>query len=73
MRSFLGAQNCIVGGDFNLITSFLEKRRRIKGLDPVFDVFKDTIQILNLIDIETINGMHTWNNRRGDLNMFPLD
>lgn len=34
------------------------------------DSFNDMIEELRLVDIQTINGTYTWNNRRGSKNQI---
>ena len=34
------------------------------------DSFNDMIEELRLLDIQTINGIYTWNNRRGGKNQI---
>jgi exonuclease III len=60
----LGPQRWILGGDFNMITGLEEKRggNRFMGNDNM--LFNRTIDLLNLIDVETDNGPFTWSNRR---------
>jgi exonuclease III len=56
----------IIGGDFNLITTLKEKKggHRILTLEDLR--FKDFIDNNELVDLETTNGIYTWNNRRGN-------
>eukprot|EP00253_Pinus_taeda_P010874 PITA_10874 len=58
----------IIGGDFNLIRSLEEKKGGIRRRDHFMDSFNDMIEELRLVDIQTINGTFTWNNRRGGKN-----
>eukprot|EP00253_Pinus_taeda_P018479 PITA_18479 len=60
----------IIGGDFNLIRSLEEKKGGIRKLDHFMDKFNDLIDDLRLVDIQTINGICTWNNRRGGKNQI---
>ena len=55
----------ILAGDFNMILNLDEKRGGIRRLDLGSQAFQSMIDNLNLIDIPTKNGIHTWNNRRG--------
>jgi len=53
-----------LGGDFNIIRSLGEKNGGSRRLDlDTFD-FNTLIEDLNLIDLETNKGTHTWTNRR---------
>jgi exonuclease III len=54
----------IVGGDFNIIRSLEEKKGGSRRLDRDSDAFNNLIDDLRLIDLEAINGTHTWTNRR---------
>jgi hypothetical protein len=47
-----------------MITSLLEKKGGIRRLDGENKAFRDWIENYRLIDIPTINGLFTWNNRR---------
>jgi len=55
----------IVGGDFNMITSLNEKRGGLIRIDADMEAFGDMIAEQRLLDIQTTNGIYTWNNRRG--------
>jgi exonuclease III len=54
----------IIGGDFNIIRSLEEKKGGSRRLDRETNEFNSLIENLHLIDLETINGIHTWTNRR---------
>lgn len=58
-------QRWILAGDFNLITSREEKEGGISREDPEMERFRDVQAELRMVDIPTINGKFTWNNRRG--------
>eukprot|EP00253_Pinus_taeda_P008955 PITA_08955 len=58
----------IIGGDFNLIRSLEEKKGGIRKSDNLMGRFNAIIEDLRLVDIQTINGICTWNNRRGGKN-----
>eukprot|EP00253_Pinus_taeda_P003073 PITA_03073 len=60
----------INGGDFNLIKSLEEKKGGIRKMDHFMEKFNDLIDDLRLVDIQTINGICTWNNRRGGKNQI---
>eukprot|EP00253_Pinus_taeda_P031160 PITA_31160 len=60
----------IIGGDFNLIRSLEEKKGGIRKMDHFMEKFNDLIDELRLVDIQTINGICTWNNRRGGKNQI---
>eukprot|EP00253_Pinus_taeda_P027885 PITA_27885 len=60
----------IIGGDFNLIRSLEEKKGGIRKMDHFMDKFNELIEDLRLVDIQTINGICTWNNRRGGKNQI---
>jgi len=56
----------ILGGDFNITKSLMEKKggTRILGRDSI--TFQNFITNIKLVDMETSNGIFTWNNKRGD-------
>eukprot|EP00253_Pinus_taeda_P017343 PITA_17343 len=60
----------IIGGDFNLIRSLDEKKGGLRRRDHFMDSFNDVIEELRLVDIQSINGVYTWNNRRGGKNQI---
>eukprot|EP00253_Pinus_taeda_P001856 PITA_01856 len=70
LRCLIPGKQWIVGGDFNLIKTSGEKRGGTRRVDKVMEQFGDLIRDQNLIDIQTINGSHTWNNRRGGANQI---
>jgi len=70
LRCIIPGKQWIVGGDFNLIKSSGEKRGGLRGTDKAMEQFRDLIREQRLIDIQTINGNHTWNNRRGGANQI---
>lgn len=55
----------IMAGDFNMTTSKEEKKGGIQREAPEMERFIDLQMELRLVDIPTINGKFTWNNRRG--------
>lgn len=60
----------IVAGDFNMIRDLGEKRGGIRKEDHNMEDFNDFISEQRMVDIPTINGIHTWNNRRGGQNQI---
>eukprot|EP00253_Pinus_taeda_P023228 PITA_23228 len=50
--------------------SLEEKKGGIRKMDHFMDKFNDLIDDLRLVDIQTINGICTWNNRRGGKNQI---
>ena len=56
----------ILGGDFNMILNLSEKKGGIRREDPDMALFRELLQDLHLVDIPTVNGDFTWNNRRGE-------
>lgn len=60
----------IIGGDFNLIRSLEEKKGGIRKTDHLMEKFNALIDDLRLVDIQAINGICTWNNRRGGKNQI---
>jgi hypothetical protein len=55
----LGPQRWILGGDFNMITGLEEKRGGNHVMVNDNMLFNRTIDLLNLIDVETDNGPFT--------------
>jgi len=70
MRNLIPEKQWIVGGDFNLIKSLAEKRGGLRRMNIAMEQFGDMTREQGLIDIQTINGNHTWNNRRGGANQI---
>eukprot|EP00253_Pinus_taeda_P033811 PITA_33811 len=60
----------IIGGDFKLIRSLDEKKGGLRRRDHFMDSFNDLIEELRLVDIQSINGVYTWNNIRGGKNQI---
>jgi len=58
------AKPWLIGGDFNMIKSPSEKRGGRATLDPGQQIFTSFINRCGLVDVETVNGWYTWNNRR---------
>ena len=50
---------CIISGDYNLIHNLDEKKGGSRCLDQESNNFNSLIDNINLIDLETINGVHT--------------
>jgi len=59
MRSLYPEDLWVVGGHFNMITSLAKKRGGMKRTDMDMELFGDTIAEQRLVDIQTINGVHT--------------
>lgn len=55
----------LLAGDFNLITSLEEKKGGMRREELEIEKFSDIQEELHLVDIPTINGKYTWNNRQG--------
>lgn len=53
-----------MSGDFNAIVSLEEKRGVVPFLDTSSNLLRENLARLKLVDIKTLNGMFTWNNRR---------
>jgi len=64
LANWVGQRNWVLGGDFNLITSFQEKHGGTRKLDQNFEKFNNMLHQLNLVDVQTTNGVFTWNNKR---------
>eukprot|EP00253_Pinus_taeda_P007377 PITA_07377 len=56
---------CILGGDFNMITTLLEKKGGLRKLNRDAEAFTGFIDTVKMVDIYPKSGMFTWNNRRG--------
>ena len=65
IRNHHGANHWILGGDFNMITNLAEKKRGLRRLDRDAEAFSTFIAASKLIDVPTVNGLHTWNNKQG--------
>jgi hypothetical protein len=61
LQNIIGDNHWLVQGDFNIITSLVKKRGGIRRLDLDSQSFRETMRQLNLIELNTINGMHNWN------------
>lgn len=55
----------IIGGDFNMITTLMEKKGGIRRLNKDSEDFLDFINSANLVDVYPKSGAYTWNNKRG--------
>jgi len=66
IKALLNMPNWVLGGDFNMILTLEEKTGRTKRLEQDSGKFKSLIDQLNLVDIETRNGIFTWSNRHSD-------
>jgi len=64
VQTLICTTHWIVGGDFNIILTLEEKRGGLKRLEQDSGRFKTLIEKLNLVDMETRNGIFTWSNRR---------
>eukprot|EP00253_Pinus_taeda_P023451 PITA_23451 len=62
--------NCILGGDFNMITSLMEKKGGLRKLNRDGEQFKEFIDNTHLVDVYPKQGSFTWNNRRGGANLI---
>eukprot|EP00253_Pinus_taeda_P030593 PITA_30593 len=56
---------CILGGDFNMITTLLEKKGGLRKLNRDAEAFANFIENVKLVDVYPKSGLFTWNNRRG--------
>lgn len=55
----------VIAGDFNMITSAEEKKGILQWEDADMERLRESQATLKMIDINTINGKYTWNNKRG--------
>ena len=54
----------VIGGDFNMIRSLSEKKGGTRALNKESLAFQIFSESMKLVDIETNNGLCTWNNKR---------
>jgi hypothetical protein len=54
----------LLWGDFNMILNLSEKKGGIRREDPEMALYRELLHDLRLVDIPTVNGQYTWNNRR---------
>jgi hypothetical protein len=64
VKTLIHMPHWIVGGDFNMILTLEEKTGGTKWLEQDSGKFKTLIEKLNMVDMETQNGIFTWSNRR---------
>lgn len=57
--------NYILGGDFNMITSLLEKKGGLRKLNRDAKAFISFIENARMVDVFPKSGKFTWNNSRG--------
>ena len=55
----------VIGGDFNIIRSLSEKKGGTRALNKDSSAFQCFSENMKPVDIETNNGLCTWNNKRG--------
>ena len=65
LRSRFGDIPWILGGDFNMIKSLLEKKGGTRTLNKDSLAFQTFMDSMKLVDIVSSNGLFTWNNKRG--------
>jgi hypothetical protein len=53
----------ILAGDFNVITSLVEKKGGTRRLDRDVKEFPKFIDTTEMVDLKTKNGQFTWNNK----------
>eukprot|EP00253_Pinus_taeda_P027563 PITA_27563 len=53
------------GGDFNMVTSLVEKKGGRRRKEDDMEAFGDIIEELHVVDLPMMNGVYKWNNRRG--------
>jgi len=63
LKSRHPSSKCIMGGDFNMITTLLEKKGGIRKLKKDVELFTDFIDTAKLVDIPPKSGTFTWNNK----------
>ncbi len=65
LQSRYQASKIIIGGDFNMITSLLEKKGGLRKLNRYAGAFSNFIESAKLVDVKPSSYSFTWNNRRG--------
>lgn len=55
----------VIRRDFNMIRSLSEKKGGTRALNKDSSAFQNFSESMKLVDIETKNGLCTWNNKRG--------
>ena len=53
-----------------MILNLSEKKGGTRREDPKMELFRDLLTDLKLVDIPTVNGIFTWNNRRGEIHQI---
>ena len=53
-----------------MILNLTKKKGGIRREDPEMEIFRDLLTDLHLVDIPTVNGMFTWNNRCGEIHQI---
>jgi hypothetical protein len=64
LGSSLIHQVWILGGEFNMITTPLEKQGGLRRINQESKAFGEHIEKLSLVDVPTRHGLFTWNNKR---------
>lgn len=59
MRNLYLENLWVVGGDFNMIISLDEKKGGMRRMDEDMEAFGDIISKFHLVDLPTINGVHS--------------
>jgi len=59
LNRYTSQKRCILGGDFNIITSLSEKQGGLNQLDLDSEHFKEILKEMSLVDWETNNGIFT--------------
>lgn len=70
MRNIYPKDLWIARGDFNMITNLAEKKGGMQRVDTNMKAFGETISDLYLVDMQRIDDVHTWNNRRGGIHQI---
>ena len=63
INTWVGRDNWIIDGDFNLIWLLEEKKGGIRTLSGVIASFNAVIEDLHLVDVQTPNRFYTWKNK----------
>lgn len=62
----------IIRGDFNIIKYLGEKKGGLRRLDINAQSFIDMMKDTQITNVDTINGLFSWNNRRGGQNKITF-
>eukprot|EP00253_Pinus_taeda_P009477 PITA_09477 len=70
LQSRYHASKIIMGRDFNMITTLLEKKGGLRKLNRDAGAFAEFIDTAKMVDVKPSSCSFTWNNRRGGENLI---